>query len=312
MPLTMEQHVKSLAQPPLCEQIKLRDITDNVLVQLNGSLVAGYKVGGIHSYYASDEERNRTKLLLEALFRGLGERSMRLQVRFETTEGTGDLIAGYNREQQSQNPVLQTLDRERSEAWHTRDREGYYLRQLLNFYVIWNPAIHHQAPDLEWKRKMRSQPWSMSATKCAERARHEHEDLLGEFSSLLSGIEAALEATGMKIRRMTDRDLFLEVKRALHPLGGDQARFRRPQDQLRYESARSQAANVNLEDELDDHLKIGGLLYSWITLKDLPDATFPGVLRELIVMDFPLVMNVEVILPDQTKAMKQYKSRFVR
>ena len=68
-------------------------------------------------------------------------------------------------------------------------------------------------------------------------------------------------------------------------------------------------ANVNIEDELDEYLKIGGLLYSWISLKDLPDATFPGVLRELVVMDFPLVMNAEVILPDQAKMVKQYKSR---
>ena len=309
MPLAMDEHAKSLAQPPLCEQLKLRDITDNVLVQLNGSLVAGYKVSGIHSYYASDEERNRTKLLLESLFRGLAERSMRLQVRLETTEGAGDLIASYNQEQQSQSRVLETLDRARSEAWRTRDSEGFYLRQLLNFYVIWNPVVHHQAPDLEWKRKMRSDRWSMSASKCTERTRRDHEDLLGEFSSLLSGIEAALEATGMKIVRMTDHDLFQEIKRALHPLGEDHLALRRPQGQLRYESARSQAANVNLEDELDDYLKIGGLLYSWISLKDLPDATFPGVLRELIVMDFPLVMNVEVVLPDQTKAMKQYKSR---
>ncbi|HXX26933.1 MAG TPA: hypothetical protein VEI99_00645 [Terriglobales bacterium] len=309
MPLTMEQHARSLEQPPLCQQLKLRDITDNVLVQLNGSFVAGYHVSGIHSYYASDEERNRTKLLLEALLRGLAERSMRLQVRFETTEGAADLIEGYNRERQNQSTVLQTLDQGRSEAWRIRDREGYYLRQLLNLYVVWNPAVHHQTPDFEWKRKMRSNRWSMSASTCAERTRREHEDLLSEFSSLLSGIEAALEATGMRIRRMSDHDLFLEIKRALYPLGEDHARLRRPEDQLRYESARSQAANVNLEDELDDYLKIGGLLYSWITLKDLPDATFPGVVRELIVMDFPLVINVEVVLPDQSKAMKQYKSR---
>ena len=59
----------------------------------------------------------------------------------------------------------------------------------------------------------------------------------------------------------------------------------------------------------DDHLKIGGLLYSFISLKDLPDATFPGLLRELLVMDFPLVVNAEVVLPDQAKAVKQYKSR---
>jgi hypothetical protein len=309
MPLTLEQYAKSLAQPPLCEQLKLRDITDDVLVQLNGSLVAGYKVSGIHSYYASDEERNRTKLLLEALFRGLTERSMRLQVRLETTEGTGDLIAGYNQEQQNPSSVLEAFDRARSERWRARDSAGYYLRQLLNVYVIWDPRVHHQAPDLEWRRKMRSNRWSVSASKCIKRTRREHEDLLSEFSSLLSGIEAALEATGMKIGRMTDRELFLEIKRALHPLGEDQLRLLRPGEQLRYESARSQAANVNLEDELDDYLKIGGLLYSWISLKDLPDATFPGVLRELIVMDFPLVTNVEVVLPDQTKAMKQYKSR---
>ena len=309
MPLTMEQHLKSLEQPPLCEQLKLRDVTDNVLVQLTGSLVAGYRVSGIHSYYASDEERNRTKLALEALFRGLSERSMRLQVRFEITEGTGDLIAHYNKEQQNKSAVLQTLDHERSEAWLKKDTDGYYLRHLLNFYVIWSPAVHHQSPDFEWKKKMRSNSWSISASKCIERSRREHEDLLSEFNSLLSGVEATLEATGMKVQRMTGNDLFLEIKRALHPLGNDVVPYRRPETQLRYDSARSQVANVNIEDELDDYLKIGGLLYSWISLKDLPDATFPGVLRELIVMDFPIVINAEVVLPDQTKAVKQYKSR---
>src|SRR6516165_11875228 len=101
MPLAMDEHAKSLAQPPLCEQLKLRDITDNVLVQLNGSLVAGYRVSGIHSYYAGDEERNHTKLELEALIRSLPERSMRLQARFEIAEGDGGLIARYTEEQKN-------------------------------------------------------------------------------------------------------------------------------------------------------------------------------------------------------------------
>ena len=60
MPLTTEQYQKSLAQPPLCEQLKVRDLTDNLLIQLNGSFVAGYRASGIHSYFVSDEERNRT------------------------------------------------------------------------------------------------------------------------------------------------------------------------------------------------------------------------------------------------------------
>ena len=50
MPLKMEQYQKSLAQPPLCEQLKVRDLADDLLIQLNGSFVAGYRVNGNHSY----------------------------------------------------------------------------------------------------------------------------------------------------------------------------------------------------------------------------------------------------------------------
>src|SRR5215469_7376578 len=117
MPVTMQQYARSLGQPPLCEQLKVRDLMDNLLIQLNGSLVAGYRVGGVCSYYASDEERNRTKFLVEALIRSLPERSMRLQARFEISEGVGELIARYNRAQQSSSAVLQVLDREQSNAW---------------------------------------------------------------------------------------------------------------------------------------------------------------------------------------------------
>jgi type IV secretory pathway VirB4 component len=309
MPLNMQQYDRSLAQPPLCEQLKVRDITDNLLIQLNGSFVAGYRVSGICSYYASDEERNRTKLLLEALIRSLPERSMRLQVRFEISEGVGDLIARYNREQHSQNIVLQTLDREQSNAWLAKNSSGYYLDQCFHFYFIWDPRIHHLSSDFEWKKKMRGSSFSMSTAKCVERSRREHEELLAEFNSIMSGVEASLDATGMKLERMSDQDLFLELKRALNPLANDIRPYRAPEDSLVYESARSQIANVNIEDELDDHLKIGGLLYSFVSLKDLPDATFPGLLRELVVMDFPLVVSAEVVLPDQAKAVKQYKSR---
>jgi hypothetical protein len=53
MPLRIEQYERSLAQP-------------------------------------LSNDRNRTKLLLEALIRCVPERSMRLQPRFEIAEGVGD------------------------------------------------------------------------------------------------------------------------------------------------------------------------------------------------------------------------------
>src|SRR5487761_609975 len=310
MPLTVERYQQSMGAPPLCEQLRIRDLLDNVAVQIDGSMVAGFEIGGIQSYYASDEGRNRLKGLLEALVRALPERSMRMQVRFEISEGTGALLSGYVRERRSESPVLRELDRHRLELWRGREAAGFYLQHFLHLYFIWNPRIHHQSPDFEWKRKMKSGGnFSISATKCVERSRQEHEELLAEFNSLLAGVETTLQATGMPIRRMTEQDIFLEIKRALHPLGNDNLPYRSPHESLWYESARSQMANVNVEDEQDDCLKIGGLLYSWISLKDLPDATFPGILRELVVMDFPLVINAEVTLPDQSKSIKQYKSR---
>jgi hypothetical protein len=282
MALKMEQYHRSLAQPPLCKQLKVRDLTDNLLIQLNGAFAAAYKASGISSYYASDEDRNRTKLALEALVRSLPERSMRLQVRFEISQGAGDLIRRYNQEQRNPSAVLQAIDREQSDGWLRKDVEGDYLQHFLHFYFIWDPRVHHQSPEFEWKKKMRGDSFSMSVGKCIERSRREHEDLVAEFNSLMSGVEATLQATGMKIERLTHHDLFLEVKRALNPLANDVRLYRPPEESLVYESARSQMANVNIEDELDDHLKVGGLLCSFVSLKDLPDATFPGVLRELV------------------------------
>lgn len=310
MPLTAERYLQSTSAPPLCEQLRIRDLLDNVAVQTDGSLVAGYEALGIQSYYADDEGRNRLKGLLEALVRSLPERSMRMQVRFEISEGAGDLISRYVRESRNESPVLRDLDRLHVELWRSREAAGFYLEHFLHVYFIWNPRIHHESPDLEWKRTMKSGGrFSVSARKCVGRSRQEHEELIAEFNSLLAGVEATLHATGMPIRRMTHQNIFLEIKRALHPLGNDVRPYRAAGESLWYESARSQMANVNIEDEQDDYLKIGGLLYSWISLKDLPDATFPGILRELVVMDFPLVINAEVTLPDQSKSIKQYKSR---
>jgi len=312
MPVTLDQYERSLRAPALCEQLRIRDLLDDVAIQIDGSFVAGYELSGLTSLYARDEDRNRNKQALEALVRSLPERSMRMQMRFEIAEGTGELLARYNREQHNPSAVLQAIDREHVLAWRERDGKGQYLRHLLHAYFIWNPRVHHQSPDFEWKRRMKSNQkgtWSLAAAKCIERTRREHEDLLAEFNSLMAGVEATLNATGMSARRMTHQELFLEIKRALNPLLQDILRYRPFEHQLVYASARAQAANVNIEDEADDYLKIGGLLYSFISLKDLPDATFPGMLRELLAMPFPLVANVEVTLPDQSKVQKQFKSR---
>ena len=131
MPLTMRQHQASLHQPALCELLPIRDYLDNVIVRSNGALVAGYDLGGINSYYHSDETRNQTKYSLEALVRSLTERSMRMQVRFEVVEGVGDLPRRYKDQLRSDNSVVQSLDRLRMAAWQERGRAGFFLSDTL-------------------------------------------------------------------------------------------------------------------------------------------------------------------------------------
>ena len=310
MPLTRHQWEESLRQPAFCELLSIRDYLDNIMVRTNGSFVAGYEAVGLNTFYHDDDTRSRTKETLESLIRSLPERSMRMQVRFEIAEGNGNLAERYAREQRTENAVLQALDRERVRMWRNRDGDGQYLNRRLHFYFIWNPEVHHESPDFEWRKaRTRGKAWSLSADKCIQRTLREHQDLLSEFESLMAGIEATLEATGQQARRMTDQQMFLEVKRALQPLGDDQRLYKQG---MAYESARSQAANVNIEDEEDDHLKVGGLLYSWISLKEMPDATFPGIMRELVAQDFPVVVSAEVSIPDQSRIMRSYKRRLLR
>ena len=308
-PQTLAAYQRGIQKPALCELLPIREYLDGVMVQTDGSVVAGYELSGLNSFYHDDEMRNRSKHALEALIRSLPERSMRLQMRFEITEGLGEVRSVYPRLNRNENRVLQELDRMRMVRWDSNDERGFYLRHLLHAYFVWNPRTHHEmAEQLQGKRNL----FSLSAEKCIQRNRQEHEDLLSEFSSLLAGVEQTLVGTGMGVRRLTDEEMFREAKRALSPVWEDRSPLRRPEFALEYRSARSQVTNTSIEDEQENYVQIGGLLYALVSIKDLPDGTFPGILRELMVLDFPITVNAEVTIPDQTKVLEHFKGRLRR
>ena len=307
MPLTFEQHDRKLQDPALCEQLPVRDYLDNVVVRTNGAFVAGYELKGLASYFASDEGRDRGKLMLEALLRSLPEQSMRVQFRYEVAEDLGDLLEHYVGEKRSEPDEVATLDRVRVERWKSRELTGCYMRPLLHVYFIWDPVPHHRLAGRPLKPS--GNAFSLSARTCIQRSAHGHQELVTEFESLLGGVETALEAADLGARRLTDDDLFLETKRALNPLCPDRRPYRRGEKQLEYRSAREQLVDLSITDETDSYLNVDGILYSFVSLKELPDATFPGILRELIGLDFPIIVTAQVTIPDQAKVLKGYKSR---
>jgi hypothetical protein len=307
VPITVAQHEKKLQEPPLCEQLPVRDYLDSVIIRTSGAFAAGYELKGLTSYFASDEERDRGKLMLEALLRSIPEQSMRVQIRYEVVEDVGDLLDQYETGQKSEREEAIELDRLRVERWTAKKAAGHYMRPILHAYLIWDPVLHRRLAGKPPRPK--GEVFSLSAKRSIERSRQEHQDLLAEFESLLRGVETALEAAELGARRISDDELFLEAKRALNPLSPDARPYRRSEDELEFNSARQQLAALSIVDETDTYLNLGGILYAFVSLKDFPDATFPGILRELSALDFPIICNAQITIPDQAKVLKGYKSR---
>src|SRR2546430_15582560 len=50
-PVTRKIYEADLRNPPLCEELRVRDILNNLVVTTSGEFVAAYEVSGIHSQY---------------------------------------------------------------------------------------------------------------------------------------------------------------------------------------------------------------------------------------------------------------------
>ena len=223
MPMTIEEHERSLHHPALCEQLPVREYLDNLVVRTNGHMVAGYELSGLNGHYHDHRTRNETKNALEALVRSLPERAVRMQVRYETREGVSALIDRYRERIRSQNPVVRELDRERLKLWQERNEAGHYLDRRLRVYFSFDPVEYRRKAGFEFRMSFKppapsASKFSVSFDKCIERSRREHEELVATFNSLLSGLEATLAATGLAPRRLTDDEMFLEAQECLHPL----------------------------------------------------------------------------------------------
>jgi type IV secretory pathway VirB4 component len=310
MPMTHAEHEKTMKSPAVCELLPLRDLPegDNVMIRTNGAFVAGYELRGILGYFATDSDRNQTKAMLEALFRSVPDVSMRVQFRYEISERLGNLLDRYIDEQRASQLEVMTLDSHRMRMWNEKEQSGYYFENRLQVYYIWDPRIHaklyHSA---EQNRKLGG--FTLSQKKAIQRTRKEHETYLAEFESILRGIEGSMEAANLGSRRLTTQELFEELKHAQHPLRRDRRPYVPGEGMIEYRSAREQAAEASILNETESYLNIDGYLYGVVSLKELPDATFPGMLQNFSTLGFPVVISGQIVIPDQVKVLKTYRKR---
>src|SRR5882672_7993846 len=133
--LTLKAHEADLRNPALCEELRVRDILDSLVVTTRGAFVAVYELSGIHSQYHDDETRNRTKESLEAVLRALPERSIRVHVRFEIRQDAGSGIDHYIRSSRTENTVLQGVDKDRYGQWRQKEAAGEFLDFRLHLML---------------------------------------------------------------------------------------------------------------------------------------------------------------------------------
>jgi len=300
MPMTFAEHEKKFKSPAVCELLPLRDLPngDDVMVRTNGALVAGYELRGILAYFATDTDRNQSKSMLEALFRSVPDVSMRLQFRYEISEHLGDLLDSYVQQHRSEQSEVTALDAHRLSMWMEKEHNGFFFENRLHVYFIWDPRIHAKLyHSMQQNRRLGG--FTVSQKKAIQRTRKEHETYLAEFESILRGIEGSMEGANLGPRRLSTQNLFEELKHSQHPTRRDRRPFVPGEEMLEYRSAREQATQASILSETETYLNIDGYLYSVISLKELPDATFPGMLQNFSTLGFPVVITGQVVIPDR-------------
>jgi hypothetical protein len=142
-----------------------------------------------------------------------------------------------------------------------------------------------------------------------QRSHQEHERIRSVFESLLAGYQSLLTLAGLRYQRLSTEEISLELLRALNPLAAH-ARPWRPEVANR--SVREWITDVGIEDEGPGWQQMNGILYSVLTMKWLPEKSFPGVMRKLIELDFPLSVTAEIVIPGESKTHHALTKRLTR
>ncbi len=317
---------------------------DGVMVRTDGCYVAGFQLGGSLTYFGDDAAMNEMKSRIEALLRTIPEESMRVQFRYEVVENANGLIDRYEALQRTESEVARSMDAIRITGWRREEEHGEFLTRLAAVYFIWDPALHERlnrtttsvlagqhvepkknsanAPEQPLepeptgfpgaiRRLFKKTTAQVSTGAQAQIGKKKHLSIVTQFESFLRGIESSLKTAGLNPSRMAADEFFAEVSRALSP-NLITRRDLRPPNHLssRPLTAREQLGSVSILNEAEDYLNIDGFLYGCITMKVPPEATFPGIIRELLTCGFPMTISVQIVIPNQQKVIEQYKSRY--
>ena len=301
---------------PLSTLIPLRDVDSDthLLIRTDGSYVAGYRLRGAFTYFAGVAERNAVKARLDAMLRSCPEQSVRIQIRYEIDDQIGTLLDDYVAARRSTDADVIALDNERVSAWRERAANGEFLTHHLSVYFIWAPDIHSKVLSAAGipNSARRSHPSMSPRVKdCIQEEEAVYRDRVVQFTTILRGIESSMSGAALEPVRLTGDEMIERLQVALSPKNPMRVKPRQNPVADRYVSVRQQVINSNLF-ESDVYCAVDGILWAVITLKEPPEQTVPGIMRELQTLGFPLAISTNIAIPNQTEMLQKFKGRHKR
>ena len=238
---------------------------------------------------------------------------MRIQVRYEINYTPGDVIDKFVEARRTEYEPAILLDTGREKIWRERAMSGEYLSRKLSIFFIWDPEVYRRTLMASGTPMSgvfgKSKTLSPSMSGCIRRERQEHEELMMQFEAMLRGIESSMNSAELKPKRMTHEELFNETQDAFGPFCAARTRLRSHPESVREVPAREQLANVSLYDVTESYMDIDRVLWGVITMKEPPERTYPGVVRDLQTLGFPLVISTNIEIPNQGQVLKLYQRR---
>ncbi|NUM78417.1 hypothetical protein HUU40_28995 [candidate division KSB1 bacterium] len=278
-------------RPALALYLPYLEVLDDFIVKKNGNLVAGFELLALDNMSLSADAYARLCANLENVLNAIDEEvNLQFSSFFDYFPYQADFVY-------TEDPTLDFFKQQRHKYY------GYFKYLMCKMYVF---------VDFEAGKNLRT-PYNIFASSASikTRLRAEHERLVLEKTNALKTIQAALEGTGIKLRRLRNNDLATVLHRAINISANEFTG-----------SLRGKATNNELiahDCQVDKgYLRIGNQYVACLSLSLLPEVTrdhitFNGIPLPYL---FPLLHNLafphRVVFSTQNLDMEKETARLSR
>ncbi len=278
-------------RPALARHLPYLEILDDYIIKKSGSFVAGFEIEARDNMSLSEDDYARMSANLENVLNAV-DQNVNLQFFsfFDYFPYKSDFVY-------TDDPVLDFFKFQRHKAYSFYK----YLAARMFLFVDFDAGAILRTPFNIF----------MSSGDLKQRLKAEHDKMVLEKNQALKSVQAGLEQTGVKLRRLRNMDLANVLYRAINLSETDY------EGAVRGKATNNELLAVDYEVE-KGHLKIGNQFVACLSLSLLPEVTrshtsFNGIALPYI---FPLLHNLpfphRVVFSTQNLDMDKETARLSR